>query len=238
MKKQIGVILIATLLLFGCFPQSSNAFPVSPHYTDDFGDDSDGSYEDIKYIWVDNNETHLMFKVEVAAPYNDTISSGVYCRIFLSVDNSTGMLFSDFYADYYIRWLQNNPGWEPRFWDEDNTSNRLMTMPLDTGLMYWVQSNNNHTFEIGYRLKSYYNDAGTLRGYLNISLGQTINFKIEMGWTSDWAPDIGEWNLSYTLKTFSGGDGEPPIPGFQLVPLVFGLIVLTVVYFRKKSILT
>ena len=66
MKKKLGLITIAFLLAFGslCI---ANAFPTTPTYTDDFGDETAASWEDIKYIWIDHNSTHIRFKIEVSA---------------------------------------------------------------------------------------------------------------------------------------------------------------------------
>ncbi len=189
-------MILTSLILLGTINTFANAFPTDPYYTDDFGDDTSGAFEDIKYIWVDNNETFLMFRIEFAGPFNDTIANGIYCRVFISVDNNTGTLHADFLSDYSIRLMTLNPDWYPSFNDDGNSSNNVIPISSDSGLLYFLQSNNNHTLEIGYKLQSSY----TGKGYLNVSLGQTINLKFEMGWTSDWAPDIGEGNLSYTLK--------------------------------------
>ncbi len=192
------MVIIALLLVFEVFPVFTNAFTEQPYYTDDFGDSTLGSWEDIKYVWIDNNESFIMFKVELAAPFNETVSVGTFLRIYISVDNSTGYLYDDFMADYYIRYIRASSDWESWFWDVSNVSNRLQLTPAETGLYYVIRSHNDKVIELGYKMQTYYNDGGADKGYLNISLGQRIFFKVEMGLTSDWAPDIGEGNLSYT----------------------------------------
>ena len=75
-----------------------------------------------------------------------------------------------FNVDYYL-WMRYTG--ELDFYDVVNGSNDLLSSNL-VGNGYYISSNNNYTLEIGYKMNNY-SPSGT--GYLNLTLGQTIEIQ-------------------------------------------------------------
>lgn len=82
--------------------------------------------------------------------------------------------------------------------------------------------------EICYRLKSYH----TGLGYLNISIENTIKIKIKVDSSSDYAPDLGENSIDFTLTTQD--QTTSPIPAFLLLLAIIPLILIGY-FFKKKN---
>jgi len=229
------------LLIIGNILAVTKGFDENPTFTDTFGDGPAGSYEDIKYVWVDNNETFIKFKIEFAAPFNiSVVPLGTFLKIFISLDNTTGTPITDIKVHYDIRWFFNGPelyAWDMRFRDYINDTNTITTKLQATDLVYFRHSNNYTTMEIEYRLKSVsgfnMEDVPMGIGYLNVALGQNIAVKFEMGW-SDWAPNATDGAIPYTLK---GGPAPPSgIPGFESVFVVTCIFTLFLFSLERRHL--
>ncbi len=205
---------------------TSYGFATTPTLTDAYDDIQYGEADIIK-IWIDNNATHLMFQIEFNNTFEINPFPGNYLFIYISTDNLTGsdVDTAGFLVDYVL-WLRYQ-GWLD-FSDIVNSSNNLPNSNSE-GLGYYICKNNNHTLEIGYRLQSY---SASSKGYLNITIGQTIRIRFKSDLTSDWAPELAQDPVNYVLKEDSKGG----IPGFNIPLLSFTLmtIILGFLFYKKR----
>jgi hypothetical protein len=199
-KKIILFLTLCVLIGVSSSPMSTLAFSQNPQLTDAPGD-APANYEDIKAIWLDNNATYLMFKMELAAPYNGTLSGQVK-YIAISVNDSTGQVtgfFDIWKCDFIFGVSANGTGLNIVIFDYANFSNDLA---LNNHLGYFIQTDNDMTIEIGYRLQTYQDG----KGFLDVVPGQTIKVRFFSGSDGDVAPEDAELPLTYTLKMESGSE--------------------------------
>jgi hypothetical protein len=152
---------------------------------------------------------------------------------YISVDNATGTdLGYDLPIDFTI--YLNAGSYYPPEIDLQVEGNSTLNLEdtVSKGLSYYKLTDNNHTIEFGYKLQTYYNDSGINKGYLNVSLGQTIYLRMKGQQDSDNAPDMGLPSIRYTVKTPSGN-----IPGFNLLfpPLALLTVFALNLLARKKE---
>ncbi len=225
-KRASNIIPILLLILFsGVFLLNVRGFSENPSYTDNFGDSSPGC-TDILYIWVDNNATYIKFRTEV----NGSIVTGMSIfNIYISTNDNTGTNISGdtsnnllFLANYRINYDGGAAG-SMGFFDYGNGSNNLINPHL-VGMGYSLFLNNNKTIEIGYRLQTYHSGEG----YLNLSIGQSIQLGFKSYVSTDYAPDVGKNAFYYILQEETPGG----IPGFEGIFLI-GAIFIVGVIFRK-----
>jgi hypothetical protein len=214
------VIFCSTLLTTGfCFSET-------PTYVD-VGGDNLPACTDILKVWIDNDATYLRFKFEINASVDQYVYP--YYLAFIALDNSTGWNYGwDLPINCYISLAISPIGQIFSAFSAANVSNYLSD-PISVGLMYYAFSNNNHTVEFGYKIRTSYLGAG----YLNVSTGQTIYLKLMGDTDSDVVPDSAAL-ISYTIKQGSGG-----IPGFDLLFLNLAIFAVGAYYFltRKKELI-
>lgn len=174
---------------------SAGAFSTNPQFTDPVGDAGANDYDDIIKVWVDNNNTHMMVKVELMGPYNETINFQViYCVISVNPDTGSDLgWFAGWKADCTFGVSANGSDIKLVFYDAVNGSNSLSD---GNQLGYYIQSNDDKTMEIGYPLKQ--SQGG--KGYLDLEMRQNIEIRFYAGGDSDIAPDNGTPAFTYTLK--------------------------------------
>ncbi len=214
------------------FLTNSVGFSQNPTYIDPSGDQGgDPSMIDMREIWIANNETHIMFKVNFSDVWNQ---NGYAVYACISIDgNATGSSTFlaepvDFLVNYVIGFYADSP--LVSLYEILNSSNDLSSA-LQGGLAFYSFSNGNRTLEFGYKLHSYY--LG--KGYLNLSLEQTIQIKLVTGGDTDIAPNIGLAPLNYTLVPPENPNGG--IPGFELGFLSFSLTCAVIfIIGRKKQV--
>jgi hypothetical protein len=220
-SKQAGLASFVVLaILCGTLLSSGWCFSTTPTCIDPGGDqESAPGFADILKVWVDNDGTFLRFKLELNGTYDQYYWP--YHTAYISVDNSTGVDYGwDVLIDYRID-VYAGPSYGPTIYFENfgNSTNNLDdTIPK--AMSYYSLTDNNHTLEFGYRLHTYYNDAGADRGFLNVSIGQTIYLRMRGDWDSDYAPDEDLPSIRYVVKE-SGG-----IPGFGLLLLTFAMLTV------------
>lgn len=224
-KIKISALILFTLFI-GTIFSSGVGFTIAPTYTDDVGD-ANADYEDIFHIWIDNDNSYLQFKIELVGPFNQTLIGKVVYAL-ISVDDATGDDFGtlDIKVDYIIginaRFDASNI--DLNFEDLNNGSNTVYsvsTLDVWNSQGYFTLYNENKTVEMHYKLQTYDNDG---KGYLNISLGQSIKIKFYAGDDSDYAPDIGEGVISYTLSL-------PSILTWILIGLAIGGAIVGVIFY-------
>ena len=218
--------LIFLMLLMRSTCVTSTGFTVDPLFTDTIGDHSSGeSFTDIIDVWIDNTATHIRFKLKLAAPFNQSIAStGFALYAHISVDNTTGISYAGLNVDYTISLY--SPGDVLAIYFHDNIGAQDLTDAIPGGLAYYAFSDNNHTWEFGYKLKTY--SGG--KGYLNLSAGQLIYVRFEGGGDTDYAPNETAEPLGYVVESVSTG-----IPGFTLLLLSSTLIAIGALSFLKKK---
>jgi hypothetical protein len=233
-KIRHGMVCTVLLtLLFGMIAATGSCFPVNPAYTDSSGDQGpDPTFCDILDIRFDEEGPYLQFQINFAAPWNESACSLYEVMIYISKDNTTGadMVGDGFLYDYWI--FFRTDGW--MMLGGENSSNYL-DYTVEKQMSYYQLHNNNHTIEMGYRLRTYYNDAGVDKGYLNISARQTIYIKIYAGQQeSDWAPDQIDTPIRWDLT----GTSDDGIPGFEWILLGLSLSAVLALRLLDKRRLT
>jgi len=209
-NKRLVLSLFLILLLCGSLLPIANCYSTENSYTDS-SSDATTPYTEILIVWVDNSLSLLQFKVEMKESWNFT----ALCQIsaYISVDPITGTNwggFMDFNFDYIIISTPSLTEDRVHFLDINNGTNDL-DEGEDLGMAFSLFSNNNKTIEFGWKLKTYYNG----KGYLNLSIGQTIQIKFYAAQDSDFAPDIGLGPMNYTLEWQS--DPNNQISGFNAI---------------------
>ena len=226
--KKHSIFILSFLLIFVSFCfliKPSSTFTTQPTYTDPQNDHTMKNCpgEDVWYVWLTHNTTHIKFKME----FNGSFEFGTnFMDIYISTDDTTGSNDSgkiDFKADYRIRVVNYIV-----FEDLNNGTNDLPPDINNTALAYLFFSDSNRIMEMGYRLKTYNNS----KGYLNISIGNTIKIKIKVDSSSDYAPDLGENPIDFTLTTQD--QTTSPIPAFQLILVILPIIFVGYL-FKKKN---
>ena len=226
-RKRILLATFFLVYLFGLSLVTSFGFSTSPTYTDPAGDQ--GAYPDfidMRQIWIDNNATHIMFKIELGGIWN---LSGYAVYIYIATgeipyDNVIAMNVSQNYGLYFYADTQ-----EINFYHVNN-SNSLNSV-VSLGMGYYLFSNNNQTLEIGYKLRVY--SGG--KGNLNLSPGQAIEIRIVCGDDTDYAPDLEKNLISYTLP--GGGGGNLILILLIILFPVIGVALGLVIYYRRRDIL-
>ncbi|NVM53073.1 MAG: hypothetical protein HWN66_05175 [Candidatus Helarchaeota archaeon] len=225
-NKKIGMLsTVILVMLFGMTLMNGFGFSQDPIYTDP-GGDSLPERSDIFNVWIDNDATHIMFKIELNGSYD---TNDCQIEIYISVDNSTGNNDSgqiDFSADFSLICHS-----QLEFNDLVNPANDLDDVN-GTSMGYFILSNSNQIVEIGYRMRTY--DTG--KGYLNISPGQTIYVKFKAQTTTDYAPDFGDEPIRYVLKEEPGGNSAILLLLIILFPIIGVGIGLFILY-RKREII-
>ncbi len=220
-----------------CVTPSTIGFSAQPTYTDAKDDQSNlGCYfEDIWYVWLSCNTTYLQCKIE----FNGTwIYPDSWLWIYVSVNDLTGSNDSsqvDINADYCI-WMENNALlYFEDFNDGTPThlgggTNDINTDLNGTGFAYSLFSNNNCTLEIGYKFQS---NITTGEGYFNVSMGDTMKIKFKSDTDCDYAPDLGQDPITFTLSL--PGTNPPPIPAFELLLVLIPIACLALYVHEKKK---
>ncbi|HUX98175.1 MAG TPA: hypothetical protein VMV49_01355 [Candidatus Deferrimicrobium sp.] len=224
--KKVGLgAFILLALFFGTMVTNGVGFTQTPTYIDT-GGDSLPPCTDILKIWVDNDATFLQFKLELNGSFDQYVWP-VY-EVYISIDNSTGSdLGWDLPIDCRIDFEINPIGVVYSFFEDFNNDTNNLEDPISAELMYYQLSNNNHTLELGYKLQT--SDQG--RGFLNVSIGQTIYLKLQGDWDSDLVPNLNVL-IRYVLTEESGG-----IPSFGL-PFLSLAVLAAVMFFliaKKKA---
>lgn len=223
-RKKVGVgAFVLFALFFGTVVTNGVGFTQTPTYIDP-GGDSTPLCTDILKVWIDNDATYLRFKLELNGSFDQYVHPAYLA--YISIDNSTGSNNGwDLPIDYRIK-LEFAPsgGINSGFIDENNSSNDHID-PFGVGLVYYSLSNNNHTLEFGYKLQT----ADQGKGFLNVSIGQTIYLKFQGYLDSDLVPDLGLL-IRYVLTEESGG-----IPGFDLPFLSLAVLAAITFYFLAKK---
>ncbi len=240
-KLRIAPILLL-MLLCGAFCIPAVGFSETPTYVDDKNDHQQKDYweEDIWYVWIDNNATHIMFKVEFNGSFSVTTEFGIY----ISINDATGSNdingFGglddplDLLADYCL-YLEGDNSYFFDLGDGTDDTNTFGENDIQDstgthtfgGLGYVIFTNSNHMVEIGYKLQA---SSGN-KGYLDVEVGDTIKCKLKCYGDSDYAPDLGEPPIVYTLKV------ERKLWIFILI-IIFPIIgvALGVVLLRRKQL--
>lgn len=238
-KKVKVLATLMLLLLSGAFCVTGVGFSAEPTFTDPTGDHTyaPADSEDIIKCWVDNNITHILFKLEVVGSW-DFMNSWLW--IWISINDATGSNWSDridILADYCLFLDQVMDGTLfLGFWDlSDGTPDYITEGANDikdlagTGMGYFAFSNSNRTVEVGYKLQS--SSGG--KGYLDATGGQTIKIKFKTGTDSDYAPDWNQTGFSYTLQ---GGDYTLLVVLIILFPVI-GVALGLFLYYRRRDLL-
>jgi hypothetical protein len=215
-------ILFATFLVNGTGYSNENSIP------DPSGDFIGyGDFADIVKVWVDNNESFIMFKVETVGPWNLTMPDTSKIDVFISVDNTTGSdeggMFTNFLADYIVEFVLTAGIFHVGFYDYANWSGNSLIQGDLLGMGFFNISTDGRTVEFGWKL----NTTAGGKGNLILSLGQQIYLKCSTQFDSDFAPDIGLEPMAYILvKPISDGG----IPAFELLFATLSLITLVVLH--------
>jgi hypothetical protein len=224
-KKVVICACVLFAVFFGTMVTTSLGFTQTPTYIDP-GGDSLPECTDILKVWIANNATCLQVKLELNGSL-DQYQWPLYL-VYISIDNSTGVNYGwDLPIDsyFYVEFGGNGVIYS-EFTDYNNGTNTHGN-PFQAGLVYYLLSNNNHTLEMGYKLQTHdYATQG--RGFLNVSLGQTVYLKVQGAQDSDYAPDASVL-IRYVL-TEEGG-----IPGFDLPFLSLAVLVTVMVYVVAKK---
>ncbi|MDD1778429.1 MAG: hypothetical protein LUQ65_09710 [Candidatus Helarchaeota archaeon] len=227
--KNFALFLTLFLLVFwSASSMPTLAFSQNPQITDASGDASYDS-EDLLKVWLAHNATHLMFKAELAAPFNGTLVRVIY--IGISVSDSTGVdtdFFGDWKSDFLFGVSGNGAILRIVLWDQGNSSNSLWD---NNQLGYYIQTNNDKTIEIGYRLQTYQEG----KGFLNVALGQTIKVRFYSGGDSDNAPENAELPITYTLESGTGSDWLI-ILLIILIPVIGVALGLFIIFRRRQEL--
>jgi len=222
-NKQI--VLLSTILM-GMLLVTAGldgfGFDETPTLTDPYGDPTIG--DDIIKVWIDNNATHIMFQIEFNSTFLIDSSTGDYFYVYISTNNLTGTNVDSagFNVDYYL-WMRYTGVLD--FYDVVNSSNDLLSSNL-VGSGYYISSNNNYTLELGYKI-NHYSPSGT--GYLNLTLGQTIEIRFRSDQTSDWCPD----NDSFSYDLVEIDSAKSAIPGYNLIFLL-SILSVVAIFLGKK----
>ncbi|TFG05587.1 MAG: hypothetical protein EU536_01735 [Promethearchaeota archaeon] len=225
-RRNKSLALLLLLIVVALLPKSSSSFTTTPQITDAAGDGTPPADVDMRFIWIDNNATHLLSKVELTAPFNQTLD-GQAIYLAVSVNPASGSdlgWFAGWKADYLLGLFTNGSHIQMIFYDYSNVSNWL---PDNNHLGYWLHTNNNLTVEFGYPLKT--DQDG--KGYLNLDLGQTVEIRFYSGSDSDFAPENGAPAFSYQLKPVPRSD----ISGFSLYLLTGTLLALISFHLLRKK---
>ncbi len=224
-KKVVVCACVLFALFFGAMETTGVGFTQTPIYIDP-GGDSLPECSDILKVWIANNATCLQVKLELNGSVNQYLYP--FYGVLISIDNSTGMnLGWDLPMDYSFELFFLATGeLGSHFSDLNNATNDHFS-PLQAGLEYYLLSNNNHTLEMGYKLQTA-DQADQGRGFLNVSIGQTIYLKLQDAFLSDSAPDS-SLLIRYVL-TEEGG-----IPGFDLPFLSLAMLVSVMVFVIAKK---
>ncbi|NVM30285.1 MAG: hypothetical protein HWN65_15680 [Candidatus Helarchaeota archaeon] len=243
-KLRLAPILLLVLLC-GTFCMPAMGFSETPTYIDDYNDHHQKDYpaEDIWKVWIDNNATHIMFKVEC----NGSLDVWTELGIYISTNDATGSNDSngfaaidgplDFLADYCLLL----DGDHSDFFDLGDGTDDTYTYGTNDiqdwtgshtfgGLGYVIFSNGDRVVEIGYKLQA---TSGN-QGYLDVEIGDTIKCKLKCYEDSDFAPDLGESPIVYTLT------GEPDLTWVILLIILFPVIGVALgifLYYRKKEVI-
>ena len=242
-KGFVTGLFVVMLLTMTCI--NGVCFSEEPTYIDDYNDHHQKSYpaEDIWNVWIANNATHIMFKVEFNGSWDIWTEFGIY----ISTNDATGSNDSngfasidgplDFLADYCL-YVDDTTSNFLYLEDEDDGTYSFGTNDIqDTsgnrtfgGLGYVNFSNGDRVVEIGYKLQT---SVGS-NGYLDITLGQTIKVKLKCYEDSDFAPDLGESPIVYTLK------GEQDLTWVIILVILFpviGVAIGLVLYYRNREVI-
>lgn len=204
------------------------AFSQNPQLTDESGD-TPYNYQDMKNIWVDNNATYLMFKVELAAPFNGTLGQVIYMAILVDDNTAVATGFFDTWKCNFAFGVSGDGAiLKVVFYDYPNGSNDLWS---NNHLGYYIQSNGNKTIEIGYKLQTYQDG----KGFLDVALGQTIEVRFYVGGDSDVAPENEELPLTYTLGNEEGSNWLT-ILLILLFPAIGVALGLFILYRRRREL--
>jgi hypothetical protein len=226
--KHFALSLTLFLIVFvNVSSMTTLAFSQNPQLTDATGDTPD-NFEDITNIWLDYNATYLMFKVELAAPFNGTLVRVIYMGI--SMNDSTGVatgFWDTWKCDFIFGVSGNGVSLNIVLWDEGNSSNNLW---INNQLGYYIQTNYNKTIEIGYKLQTYQEG----KGFLDVALGQTIKVRFYAGGDSDVAPENAEPPMTYTLERESGSDWFI-ILLIILIPVIGVALGLFIIIYRRRT---
>lgn len=227
-KEKFLLATVFLIFLFGTSLMTSFGFSTTPQHTDPTGDAGASDYEDIINVWIDNNASHIMFKLDFVGPFNETLSGNVVYAL-ISINPLTGDssgFAAGFLNDYLVGLSANGSAINIVLYDDGDSLNSLST---NNHLGYSNQSNDNKTIEFGYKLRTYQG----AKGYLNLTLGQTIEIKFYAGGDTDVAPNDGLDPISYTLK--KSGDLGWIIVLIILFPVI-GVALGLFIYYRRKDI--
>ena len=227
--KRIGLLSLLFIgVLFGSLWMNGVGYTTENSITDPAGDHVDeGNYSDILKVWVDNNDTFIMFKIELAGPWNLTMPPSVRILALISVDNATGHdwgIFTNFLYDYRFYFEPHAWGFSVDFLDHANGANDLFN-GTQVGMAFYNLTNNNCTVEFGWKINT--NSGG--KGNLPLTRNQQLYLKFYAGIDSDFAPDIGEEPMGYIVDLPSSGG----IPGFELVFVTLLVITIAALYREK-----
>ncbi|MBD3187480.1 hypothetical protein GF325_11665 [Candidatus Bathyarchaeota archaeon] len=213
-KYKMGAIAFLAIPFLLLLPTSRVlGFSDEPQLLDAHGD-TGLDYEDMRDIWIDNNNTHLMFKVDLGGAWNETLSFQCIYMSILTEEGGTNTAFFDTWNTTYLLGITaNGTHIRPVFYDKNDPSNSLSEAPQ----CYWKRSNANQTVEIGYELKK---SVGG-KGLLDLEAGDAIDIRFYSGGDSDVAPEDVADSYSYTLKSPTKN-----IPGYSML-LLMGSIFFT-----------
>ncbi|HUX99664.1 MAG TPA: hypothetical protein VMV49_08930 [Candidatus Deferrimicrobium sp.] len=232
-KKVSLSLFVLFALFFGTMVTNGMGFSQTPTYIDP-GGDSLPPCTDILAVWIDNDASYLRFKFELNGSFNQ-YDWPVYIT-WISIDNSTGLNAAsqgapqdfDLPVDYKIYFEIYATGEVYTYLTDCNNGSNNHDDPFGAGLLYYNLSNNNHTLEYGYKIQT--GDPETQgKGFLNVSIGQTIYLKFQGEIDPDLVPDS-SLMIRYTLPEESGG-----IPGFTLPFLSFAVFAMITCYFLAKK---
>jgi hypothetical protein len=180
-------------------------------------------------VWVVDNGTHILFKVTLAGPFNETSESLV--GVGISVNNATGSDqegLLNIPIDYSIALTSSSLGIDIEFQDFNNASNTFHDAHLLENA-FWTTLEANQTLIFGYQLGTYHLNGTGEVGLLNLSLGQVLNIQfvgvaLPNWW--DFVPDQGATWITYIMgqetacPSCGGGTEEFVIIGIILVAIV------------------
>ncbi len=227
---RITIIYVSLLgVIFGTIPIFGVGFQTSPTFNDPAGDPAFGMGEDILNAWIDDNQTHLMVKIQFAGAF--TFEDFDILYILLSVNDSWGITdllghTFNFTVDYYLLLNPQSGYFSLFFRDTINTTNNLNNVE-NTNLGYFINDSTTKTVEIGYRINAYSGGAG----FLAIVPGQNIKIQLKTSTTTDLAPNYLPY--IYNMKQKSPAENYIGVitTVFLLIEYVgFGMLALSFVY--------
>ncbi len=194
-----GITLMSFLLvgvIVGLLPIFAVAFDSAPSFDDPVGDQIGGVGEDAIKGWVDNNDTHLLIKIEFVGAFTAEDHDVLFILIGVNTAAGTTNILGhtyNFTVNYILKLTHVGSTFTLQFNDTTNLANNLSAVET-TSLAYFINNSAAHTVEIGYQI----NTASGGKGNMAIALGQTIKIQTKTWLESDLAPN--NYPFSYQMK--------------------------------------